>query len=209
MTVGYLRFQNKWPSEGLAAPFFNKSTLTFILVVQPVGRTHLLCLLCQLICWVPKYFFSHCRPLDKSTKSLNFQWSLLSELNTLFGTFLCPLLIRKHASSTLGRRVCCPYLRLNNIADERDIPAAAHDVAKINASQRANVRLARGGGMLRARCVERKQPPPRDAPAAHTLNPKPLFLFPSPHPRPYSCLVRRSFEGCALSLSKVSIFCFF
>lgn len=46
---------------------------------------------------------------------------------------------------------------------KRDILAAAHDAAKINVSQRANVRLARSRDVLGAQCVERKQPPPQDA----------------------------------------------
>lgn len=92
------------------------------------------------------------------------------------------------------RSVCRPRLGSNNILDERDILAAAHDAAKINFSQRANVRLARSGGVLGAQCVERKQPPPQDAPAAHIFNPKPLFLFPSEHPKPYSYLVCKSFD---------------
>lgn len=41
--------------------------------------------------------------------------------------------------------------------------AAAHDAAKINSSQGIDVRLARTGGQLGARCVERKQAPPQDA----------------------------------------------
>lgn len=92
------------------------------------------------------------------------------------------------------RSVSRPQLRTDNTVDG-DIVAAAHDAAKINISQRANVTLARSGGVLGARCVERKQPPPQDAPAAHIFKPKPLFLFPSEHPKPYSCLVSRSFDG--------------
>lgn len=60
----------------------------------------------------------------------------------------------------------------NNILDERTSggffggffsAAAAHDAAKINSSQGIDVRLARTGGQLGARCVERKQAPPQDA----------------------------------------------
>lgn len=87
-----------------------------------------------------------------------------------------------------------PLLGLNNILDERDLLAAAHDAAKINVSQQANVRLARSGGALGAQCMERKQPPPQDAPAAHIFNSKPLFLFPSEHPKPYSYLVCKPFD---------------
>lgn len=107
------------------------------------------------------------------------------------------------------RPVCSPRLRTHNALDERDILAAAHDAAKINASQRANVRVARSGGVLGAQCVERKQPPPQDAPAAHTSNPKPLFLFPSEHPKPYSCLVCKSLddsECCCLPKSAYDSF---
>lgn len=46
----------------------------------------------------------------------------------------------------------------------------------------------------RCQCVERKQLPLQDAPAAHMLNPKPLFLFPFEHPEPSSCLLCRSFD---------------
>ncbi|KAK2887867.1 hypothetical protein Q8A73_019315 [Channa argus] len=87
-----------------------------------------------------------------------------------------------------------PQLGTDNAVDERDIVAAAHDAAKINASQRANVTLARRVGVLCALCVERKQPPLQDAPAAHIFNPKPLFLFPLEHPKPYSCLLSQSFD---------------
>lgn len=79
--------------------------------------------------------------------------------------------------------------------DERGVSATAHDAAKINASQRANVRLARSGGVLRAQCVERKQPPPQGAPTAHMFNPTPLFLFPPEHPESYSYLVCKWFDG--------------
>ncbi|KAF3701625.1 hypothetical protein EXN66_Car017313 [Channa argus] len=41
-----------------------------------------------------------------------------------------------------------PQLGTDNAVDERDIVAAAHDAAKINASQRANVTLARRVGVL-------------------------------------------------------------
>lgn len=43
-------------------------------------------------------------------------------------------------------------------------PAAAHDAAKINSLRGIDVRLVRTGGQLGAQCVERKQPPPQDAP---------------------------------------------
>lgn len=45
---------------------------------------------------------------------------------------------------------------------KRDILAAAHDVAKINGSQRANVRLGTKHVSAPRQCVERKQPPPQD-----------------------------------------------
>lgn len=83
---------------------------------------------------------------------------------------------------------------------------AAHDAAKINVSQRANVILPRSGGALGAQCVERKQPPPQDTPAAHILYPKPLFLFPSEHPKPHSCLSCKSFDDSQCCCSPKSAY---
>lgn len=147
----------------------------------------------------PHWSWPHATESDPHNDTLSFHnlliWPLSVETTSEAQRAVICIIIWESFFISINRRsVSRPQPRTDNTVDQRDIVAAAHDAAKINVSQRANVTLARSRGVLGARCVERKQPPPQDAPAAHIFKPKPLFLFPSEHPKPYSCLVSKSFD---------------
>lgn len=90
---------------------------------------------------------------------------------------------------------------------KRDILAAAHDAAKINGSQRGNVRLARSRDVFGAQCVERKQPPPQDALLpTHSTSDLCFFFPPSIQGLTHAWFASHMKGACGCSPKSVSFF---
>lgn len=108
----------------------------------------------------------------------NSRQILLMNWKTCSWHLFCLIFTVQQAGHYISYKSCWPLALWTIFRIKRNILAAAHNAAKINVSQWANVRLASSRDVPGAQCVERKQPSPQDAPLPTHSCTDICFFFP-------------------------------